>query len=125
MLTDPQFQVVIRALSQIKGAKLSSLPSLSMPNAAPARFTLPKDQGDADFSLRAIMGNDGYTIDMTVAIPSPDKDPAKQLNTSATIWDGQTLLLGGPTIEDEKGNHSRLIFITAAIIDTSGTPVKK
>lgn len=125
VLTDPQFQVVIRALSQIKGAKLSSLPSLTMPNAAPARFTLPKDQGDADFSLRAIMGADGYTLDMTVAIPSPDKDPAKQLNTSATIWDGQTLMLGGPISEDEKGSHSRLIFITAAIIDPSGAPVKK
>lgn len=125
VLTDPQFQVVIRALSQINGVKLTPLPSQAVQNASPVRFTLPKDQGDADLSLRAIMGADGYTLDMTVAIPSPDKNPAKQLNTSATIWDGQTLMIGGPITEDEKGSHSRLIFITAAIIDTSGAPVKK
>src|SRR4030095_11205680 len=87
---------------------------------------------------------DGYSIQMTInfsldeeqnetgaANSSRKANPTKhQLSTSAIVWDGQTMVLGGfPTAEkDKRSSKSRskkmlLLFVTPTIIDPAGNPV--
>lgn len=126
VLTDPQFQVVIRALNQRKGTTIAPLPSATVKPDAAHTFVIPKELEGVGLTVTPVIGPDGYTIDLNISASStPPADAAGKVKTAVMIWDGQTVVLGGLKSEDDKGKHSRLIFITARIIDPAGQPAKK
>ncbi len=233
VFTDPQFQVVIRALSQKKGVDLMSAPSVTAKSGQratvevvrefiyPTEFDPPEipqqfggNIGGAfgvgggqsaagfpvtpttptTFEMRPVgvrlevdptLGGDGYTIDLILApevtefegfinygspIQTGSTDAlgnprtiiltenvinqpifsSRKVNTSVTIWDGQTVALGGLIREDVQDVEDKIpvlgdlpilgrlfktraedhfkrnlmIFVTASVIDPSGQKVK-
>ncbi len=118
--------------------------------------------------IKPVVGPEGYTVDLTVQFnhseflgyndPAPAGLPAgtplpqflvRSANTKVSLWDGQTLVLGGMTIERPVVHKSKvpvlgsipligrafrsemhetetrhlLVFITPTIIDPAGNPV--
>lgn len=235
VFTDPQFQVVIRALNQKKGVDLMSAPSVTTKSGQratvevirefiyPTEFEppeIPQDFGTLGtatgittlgttsgvssfpvtpttptaFEMRPVgvrmeveptVGSDGYTIDLNLApevtefegfinYGSPISTGAtdalgnpttvvltenkieqpvfssRKLTTSVTVWDGQTVAMGGLIREDVQDVEDKvpilgdipfvgrlfqskaedhfkrnlMIFVTAKIIDPSGQPVR-
>ncbi len=235
VFTDPQFQVVIRALSQKKGVDLMSAPSVTAKSGQratvevireflyPTEFDppeIPQQFGGnlgfaggglglggstgggfpvtpttpTTFEMRPVgvrlevdpvLGGDGYTIDLTLApevtefegfinygspIQTSGTDAlgnprpiiltenvinqpvfsSRKVNTSVTIWDGQTVALGGLIREDVQDVEDKIpllgdipilgrlfktkaedhfkrnlmVFVTASVIDPSGQKVK-
>lgn len=241
VFTDPQFQLVIRALSQRKGVDLMSAPSVTAKSGQraqvevireflyPTEFDppeIPQQFGGGigfgggglgggiggiggvggaggfpvtpttptTFEMRPVgvrlevdpvLGGDGYTIDLTLApevtefegfinygspiqttstnalgnpvvnvlTPNIINQPvfsSRKVNTSVTIWDGQTVALGGLIREDVQDVEDKIpllgdipllgrlfktraedhfkrnlmVFVTASVIDPSGQKVK-
>ena len=117
IFTDPQFQVVIRALSQMKGMSLVSMPSASVNSAQAASMKA----GAVECEVTPTIGADGYTIDLTIAVSEKlggaGEPQQRKVSTAVTIWNGQTVVLGGRLSKDgEKPAHHRLIFVTAQLI---------
>jgi general secretion pathway protein D len=235
VMTDPQFQVVIRALNQKKGVDLMSAPSVTTKSGTratvevvrefyyPTEFDppqIPQQFGGnggnvslngggggssggsfpvtpttpTNFEMKPIgvrmevdpvVGPDGYTIDLTMApevnefegfinygspiqtssqdalgnpttvvltenrIPQPVFSTRK-VSTSVSVWDGQTVVMGGLIREDvqdvedkvpllgdipilgrlfqtKSEDHFKrnlMVFVTAKLIDPSGQPIK-
>lgn len=232
VLTDPQFQVVVRALSQKKGVDLMSAPSVVTKSGVPAKievireFLYPTEfdppQIPQNFSggsggggigasssgsfpvtpttptafqtknigvsmqVDATVGADGYTIDLLMSpevtefegfinygspiqttstdalgnsstvtltenrIPQP-VFTTRKVNTSVTVWDGQTVAMGGLMREDVQNvadkvpllgdlpligrlfqtkaedhfKRNLMVFVTAKLLDPSGQPVRQ
>jgi len=231
IFTDPQFQVVIRALSQRKGTDLMSAPSVTTRSGQraqievirefryPTEFTPPQlpqgGQGGNNingggvgqaaspvvspttpsaFEMRPVgvrmevepvLGPDGYTIDLNLSpevtefegfinygepiytavqnvlggtdrvLLSENKilQPVfsvRKVTTQVTIWDGQTVAIGGLIREDVQATADKvpilgdipiigrlfqtktedhikknlMIFVTAKLIDPSGSPIR-
>ena len=125
VFTDPQFQVIIRALSQMKGMSLVSMPSMTV-NSAQAAST---KAGAVECEVKPVIGGDGYTIDLTIAVsekPGGAGEPQpRKVSTAVTIWAGQTVALGGRLTKDgEKPARHRLIFVTSQLIMPSGEAKK-
>ncbi|MES2596512.1 MAG: M56 family metallopeptidase [Verrucomicrobiota bacterium] len=121
VFTDPQFQVVIRALSQKEGMTMSTLKSASVKSGEFQDFTIPEAHDGGRVIVAPQIGADGSTLELTIRILSASATTASHaLRTSITVWDGQTVVVGGLVKEDGTVNHSRLFFITAQIIDPSG-----
>jgi hypothetical protein len=72
---------------------------------------MPRSQVTAE----AAVGPDGQTIDLSLAI-SP-ANPGPGVTTSVTVWDKQTVVLGGIVGEDAKARHSVLLFVTPEIVE--------
>ncbi len=234
VFTDPQFQLVIRALSQKKGVDLMSAPSVTTRSGQratvevirefiyPTEFDPPQIPqtvgattgigggvpgfGEAStfpvtpttptaFEMRPVgvrmevdpvIGPDGYTIDLNLApevtefegfinygspIQSASTDAlgnpvsltltenrieqpifsSRKVTTAVTVWDGQTVAMGGLIREDVQDVEDKvpilgdipilgrlfqskaedhfkrnlMVFVTARLIDPSGEPVRK
>ncbi len=232
VFTDPQFQLVIRALSQKKGVDLMTAPSVTTRSGQranievvrefiyPTEFNppqIPTNVGGGGgggglgtttitnipvtpttptaFTMRPVgvrmevdpvIGPDGFTIDLNLApevtefegfinYGSPIQIPAvnalgnpvpviltenripqpvfsvRKITTAVTVWDGQTVAMGGLIREDvqevadkvpilgdlpivgrlfqnKSQDHFKrnlMIFVTAKLIDPSGQPVKQ
>jgi hypothetical protein len=121
-LTDSQYQIVIRRLAQIRGIDLESLPSVMIRSAQPGMSR----QEDRRCGFIAVLGADEFTIDLELFLPEAGKafyDAATsnfEPTASVTIWDGQTVVLAEKTANGE----NRLVFITAALVDPAGMPLK-
>ncbi len=120
VFTDPQFQVVMRALSQMKGMSLVSMPSASVNSAQAASMKV----GAVECEVTPTIGADGYTIDLTIAVSeklgNAGEPQERKVSTAVTIWNGQTVALGGRLSKDgEKPARERLIFVTAQLIKPS------
>ena len=236
VLTDPQFQVVVRALGQKKGVDLMSAPSVTTKSGVRAKvevvreFLYPTEfdppqipqnfggnsrganlltgaQGSSSgsfpvtpttptaFQTKNIgvsmevdptVGPDGYTIDLVMSpevtefegfinygspiqtsstdalgnsvtviltenrIPQPVFS-SRKVNTSVTVWDGQTVAMGGLIREDVQDVEDKvpllgdlpyvgrlfqtkaedhfkrnlMVFVTAKLIDPSGQPIRQ
>lgn len=104
-----------------------------------------------------VIGPDGYTIDLNLSpkmlapsgwvdYPLDNGEKIRQpvfhtnvVQTSVTVWDGQTIALGGhayvpaflmnPSLQGESALLSKeypvLIFVTVTMVDPKGQPVKK
>lgn len=232
VFTDPQFQVVIRALSQKKGVDLMSAPSVTTRSGQratvevirefiyPTEFDppqIPQTVGATSvtgtpgtsssstfpvtpttptaFEMRPVgvrmevdpvIGPDGYTIDLNLApevtefegfinygspINTASTDAlgnpttvtltenrieqpvfsTRKVTTAVTVWDGQTVAMGGLIREDVQDVEDKvpilgdipiigrlfqskaedhfkrnlMIFVTAKLIDPSGEPIRK
>lgn len=107
IFTNAQMQIVMKRLAET-GAKLEILPA----NQKKGAYALPASMKGRELKIEPVIGPDGYSIDMTVQTPPQDEDPASGISTAATIWDGQTLVLGAQPSE----GVSRLLFITGSLI---------
>lgn len=223
ILTNPQFQAVLRAVSQHKGADLLSAPSIICRSGQVAKvevireFIYPTEYdppeipdqigtlssagvGGATGSIPVtpanpaafetkntgvtmevdpVIGADGFTIDLNLSpevvefdgfinYGSPIIDPSTQniitpniinmpvfasrkITTALTIWDGQTVAVGGLIREDVQHVQDKLpvlgdvpfvgqlfrsesdvtqkknltVFVTARLIDPAGSPVNE
>jgi len=187
VFTNPQFQMVIRALSQQKGVDLMSAPKVTPSN--PLSFE-NRDLGVL-LEVEPQVGADNYTIDLSLTpevvefdgfinygspIVGPRFDPLsnpltnpsgidpytitenvmnqpifsiRRINTQVSIWDGQTVAMGGLIREDvqkvndkvpilgdiplagrlfrsnvdQKIKKNLIIFVTARLLDASGQPL--
>lgn len=125
VFTDPQFQVVIRALSQMKGVNLLVMPNTTVKSGESAHMKA----GAVECEVSPVIGADGYSIDLNItASEKPITDgnsKERKVTTSVTVWDGQTVALGGRLSKDgEKPARHRLIFVTAKLIEPSGGATK-
>ncbi len=125
VFTDPQFQVVIRALSQKKGVSLLSMPSTTVKSAEVGSMKA----GAVECEVSPVIGADGYTLDLTIAVSekpgTAGEHQQRKVSTSVTIWDGQTVALGGRLSKNgEKPARHRLILVTAQMIKPLGAAKK-
>jgi len=227
IFTNPQFQLIIRALSQKKGVDLMSAPKVTTKSGNkavikvvrtfpyPTQFNPPQagtSSGDTQAGLNLqgtstpstpstyekrdlgvtlevepVIGSDNYTIDLNMSpevvdfegfinygspILSPIYDiftgtwsnliltdnvinqpifSTRKVTTSVSIWDGQTVALGGLIREDvqkvqdkvpilgdiplagrlfrsdvdQKIKRNLIIFVTARLMDAEGKPVRQ
>ncbi|MBL9183975.1 MAG: M56 family metallopeptidase [Verrucomicrobiaceae bacterium] len=107
IFTNAQMQIVMKRLAET-GAKLEIL----RPNQKTGAYALPASMNERELKIEPVIGPDGYSIEMTVRTPPQDENPASGISTAATIWDGQTLVLGAQPSE----GVSRLLFITGSLI---------
>ncbi|MDB6006893.1 MAG: Regulatory sensor-transducer, BlaR1/MecR1 family, partial [Prosthecobacter sp.] len=119
VLTDPQLQVVIRALAQKKGLQLTSLPSGAVKPGEALMFKT----GDENFDVTPVIGPDGYTIDLKLLHAGKQRG----ITTAVTIWDGQTLVMNELLSEDKekKTGRCRIFMLTAKIINLVVNPPKQ
>ena len=108
ILTDSQFQKVMKSLSVKAGFKLEVI----KPKQQSQMYDLPAALGGSEMKIEPVIGPDGYTIEMVVQAPPQEPRPARGISTSVTIWNGQTLVLGAQPSE----GISRLLFITGQLV---------
>jgi len=120
-LSDPQFQVLIRFLSQIGGVELDSFPSVMVLPGQPAFVQVE------DFRLGAIpvLGEAESLIDLDLFIPERGKalyDPGTSTlrpSASVTLADGNTVAIA----EKNASGENRVLFVTAQLMDPAGMPI--
>lgn len=122
VMTDPQFQVVLRNLSK-NGNKPATLPSVMVKEGKEAVFDMPAEAGGSQLKVTPNIGPDGHTVEVTIQPASLDPASKQIITTGVTIWDGYTVMMAGSPAEKDK--TMRVIFITATLIDPLGDPVKK
>ncbi len=114
VFTDSQFQIILRHLTQ-SGAKPETVPLKSNAGAKQKVFELPAAFGAHSLKVDSEIGSDGYTLDLILQVTGLKSEEHRTISTSITIWDGQTLVLGGPPNE----GITRLLFVTGNIVDPS------
>lgn len=149
ILTDPQFQVVIRALSQVKGADLLSAPNVTAKSGQRATVEVLREvQGEPsakpDFAgvrsdMTATIKEDGYQVEVSISadmgVAFQDGKRLKDWNTknaspmkvihhraskTAMLNDGETLLL---PIGDAEPDRKVVLFVTASLIRPIGKKI--
>ncbi|HYF34789.1 MAG TPA: M56 family metallopeptidase [Prosthecobacter sp.] len=125
VLTNPQFEVTLRNLSRQKGVKLTPLANQAVRSEQEATFDLPESVGGGKLQIMPARDSTrGGMIDLLIRTPhtgGPDQDSS----TAVTVWDGQTVVLGGTGFGENKDQPARFIFITSAMIETIGRPESK
>lgn len=127
VFNDAQFQVVLRALSQKKGVALAMLPNVMVSSGKKADILFPAVAGKGALHATPTLGPDGFTLDLELKVEMGDDTAGppgnRPVTTAVTIWDGQTVVLGGLMKEDEQARHARLIFVTGKIVDPQGQQI--
>jgi hypothetical protein len=104
VLTDPQFQIVVRELTQKEKAPVKRLHGASVKPGVESSIDMPAGFGFEKLVITPSLGADGYTIDLNISAKP-------NITTSATIWDDQTVVLSAPQLQSTPA-----LFITAQII---------
>ena len=115
VFTDPQLQVVLRALSKVKGANIVSAPSIVTRNAQRGTIEIgwnEEARTGLKLSVEPTVSDNGFTIDL-------DLDVSGHPRTSVTIWDGQTVALQRRIGKD----RYETALVTARVIDNRGVPI--
>lgn len=149
VLTDPQFQVVIRALSQVQGVDLLSAPSVTAKSGQRATVEVLREvavspAGRMDFAgvrgdLTATIKEDGYQIEVSISADmgvafqhgkrlkdwnkknaSPMKVIHHRASKTAVINDGETIFL---PIGNAEPNRQVMLFVTASLIQPIGKKI--
>lgn len=121
VFTPGQYAQLIRGMSQRKEAKVTSYPVFNGMNGKTA--TIPEQAEeplDLTVKVEPVVGPDGYTIDLSIQITDHRfAEVLRQTNvtTAITLWNGQTVVLGGLVKKDEKGSLSRLVFISVKMAE--------
>ncbi|MCB1063861.1 MAG: hypothetical protein KDN20_13180, partial [Verrucomicrobiae bacterium] len=122
VLTDPQFQVMIRALSKRKDVEILSMPSVLTRQGQPGVI----EAKDRRWGVRGVVGADGFTIDVDFFLPKKGETWLEKGKVvlpptgSVTIWDGQTIVWSEPL---DGGKRVRVIFIGSQMVDAAGMSV--
>jgi type II secretory pathway component GspD/PulD (secretin) len=132
ILTDPQFRELIRNLKNRDDMKIVSRPKITTLSGRQSQIVVT---GISQFDLLPTVGADGFSIRMDLTYSSfkpgrnsaDESEPGKDLKvqTTAIVWDGQTLVLGGGTIPGSIPGEEKevLILITPTIVDPAGNRV--
>lgn len=121
VFTDPQFQVVIRALSQKKGVDMSVFPGAPVKSGQTEKIDIPNAHDGGSLILTPQISGDTSRLELGVRFASPDGAVLKRdMSIAVTIWFGHTIVLSAPLGGDDQNQRTRLIFITAQIIDVEG-----
>lgn len=123
VFTDPQFQVVIRALGKQKGVDLVSSPAFTARSGVPATAEFANRR----WGVIGTIGSDGFTIDLELYRLKrgetwlKDGKAADKPAATLTIWDGQSFSYSEPIGEAKE--KVRIVLVTAKMIDPSGKAV--
>lgn len=116
VFTSTQYASVMQKLSLRKDATTTAYPVAEGMNGK--SVIIPQKEEDQRLfstTVEPVVGEDGYTIDLNIQI-SDHRFPASarqtSVTTSITLWDGQTVALGGLVRDDPKEKLSRIVFIT-------------
>lgn len=120
VFTDPQFQVMIRAISE--SLHLKEIPTASV-MARSGQHALVQEAAKR-WGVVPVIGADGFTIDLEYYFPAPGEaffpdGPGSRDPERVTIWDGQTVAWA----EEKKDGSWRIVFLTAQLMDPDGMPV--
>jgi hypothetical protein len=109
-----QFAALLPAILAHKGVKLTSAPPVEVESGEKSDI---KQEGVDDFkvSLEAQVGPDGHTIDLNLELLNSPARGSRNITTAVTIWNGQTVALGGTVPDDKNGEKRRIVFITAKL----------
>lgn len=113
VLTDPQFQVALRALAQQADVDLLSCPSIMAKSGQRASVEI---EGLIFLGVRATIGADRHTLDLEFF-----NQEGEHPSTAVTIWDGQTLVLE----ERLSDGGFKMKFITATMVDPAGERIDR
>lgn len=123
VFTDPQFQVLIRALNSQKGVTLSSAPSILANSGVPCATEV----NGRRWGFYGLIGPRGYTVQVKFAAAGPSEKnwPAKLEENETpgveiTLWEGQTIAYSEEIEGEEK---TRITFIKAETVEAAGTEV--
>jgi hypothetical protein len=129
ILTAQQFAVVLKAVEQHAAATLVSLPKVTTPSGKQAVVELPAAAKAAGVFAKGLklevipsVEADGYTIGFTVKV---SRDGKQVLESRATVWDAQTLMLGGLELPGAAAKPGAkpprlMLFLTPTIVEPSG-----
>ncbi len=122
-LTDSEFQMLVRWLSQMKEIEFHSLPSVM----ARSRQPVITQAEQRRYGVVPVLGADEFTLDLDLFLPEHGKalwdgnSPVLKPTVSATVWDGITVVVA----EKNPDGRNRLVFVTAQLMDPAGMPVRK
>lgn len=119
-LTDPQFQLLIRAISQDGRLKFRSFPSLMLRSGDPGIIQAEKSR----IGMIPVLGANETSIDLDLFIPRNGEalfEPSQTLKATitTTLNDGETVVVAE---KNPDGNH-RLIFVYSQLMDPAGMPI--
>ncbi|MEM6916389.1 MAG: LysM peptidoglycan-binding domain-containing protein [Verrucomicrobiota bacterium] len=118
ILTDPQFQLLIRALREREGVELLEAPSVMTLSGRP----VISQQEDRRYGVIPVLGSDEYSIELEIFLPEHGEalfetgDPLKT-PIHEHIYDGQTVGIS----REDKGGVLRIVFVKAQVMDPAGT----
>ena len=135
ILTEGEFRDMLQRLSEMKGARLVYAPSVTTLSGRLAEFQFDPE---TTLSIEPNVGSDGENVRMDVlfALFAPGEakvdnaKPDQSVKTTASVLNGQTIMLGGLIKVEGKG-RSRLsskdknvimLLITPTVLDSSGKP---
>lgn len=119
VLSHDQYEKVMKAAPNEQGVKVGKpvIQTVTVPDGK-AVFDMGGLMKHREVEVSAATGPDGYTIDLTIAAPVASKtgDKARLVSTAVTVWDKQTVVMGGLVSEDGKSKLGVDLFITAEIV---------
>ncbi len=118
-LTDPQFQLLIRALNQSMAVDLEAAPSVMVRSGQLAMV----QSDDRRYGVQAVLGADEHNVDLKVFLPQHGQalfDETDVVTTpyALTIREGATLVIA----ERRENGAPRFVFVKAQIMDPAGMP---
>ena len=120
VFNDPQFRVVMRSLQNKGGVAVHRYSAKTVKGGqSKAEFDLEPLLPGKKLVVEPVVRPDGYTMDLTIGAPSlqpAGKVEVRGVRTTVTIWDKQTVGIGGLVSEDEKSKRGAMFFITAEMV---------
>ncbi|MEX2579212.1 MAG: LysM peptidoglycan-binding domain-containing protein [Verrucomicrobiales bacterium] len=120
--TDPQFQVLIRALGDKYGEeRIIRAPSVMLRSGQSTILQVEEKR----WAATAVLGADEYAIDIEAHLPIhgepfyPDHPDLWRNTLNVTIWDGQSAAWA----EEKKDGSFRIVFLKAHLMDPAGLPI--
>ena len=151
ILNDASFHNLLQSLRGREGVNMLSTPNVTTLSGRQARISVLNDPTPVEaraglpatgqiFDILPTVKPDGYTIHLQVGFTLVEKlPPAKtgffskssklptiqrrELSTTATVRDGETIILTGLQTKEGKKTKSFAIFITPTIIDPAGNRI--
>jgi hypothetical protein len=121
VLTDPQFQILIRDLRKRDDVDFLDTPSTMCRSGHPSMVQVD----DRRYGISAILGSDEYMIDLKAFLPAHGEalfDAREERITTpyqVSLGDGQTVVFA----ESRENGKSRFVFINARLMDPAGMPI--
>ncbi len=121
VLTDPQFQLLIRSLSQENSVDLISFSSVMCRSNQPALLQNKKSR----CGIIPLVGADRLSIELSMFLPPIGEGISRKgklhPDFHITIWDGQTVMVERAQKKGDK--ERRILFVTARLMDPAGIPL--
>ena len=146
ILSAAQYRALQSALAQRDGVRVVLAPNVTTLSARQAQIVMDAQDPEYILNVLPMVATDDYTIKMSLdfsywkksgataaagAAKPGARQPLIHVSTDISVWDGQTVVLGGFIDEDvtTKGGKETVtkknlvLFVTAKIIDPAGNRV--